>query len=184
MEIKRISDKIVALDSVISEKNKEIENMSSKIIEMEKKINESEEKESTLEKLEKKMEKKIKAFEKKFEEFEKKIDFFSNFVGESCVQIDDLVVELNDDIGNITFESEDNMLHKTFNNPLNPVGFKCEICEFAAKSERGLKTHKTRKHYNCDWCDFICDNESDVKKHKFDKHTMEYGAELLQDCYL
>ena len=116
--------------------------------------------------------------------FEKKLDYFSNFVGDACGQIDDLVVELNDDIGNITFESEDNMLLKTFNNPSNPVGFKCDNCDFAAKSERGLKTHKTRKHSKCEWCEFICDDEKEMKKHKFDKHTMEYGAELLQDCYI
>ena len=76
------------------------------------------------------------------------------------------------------------MLLKTFNNPSNPVGFKCDNCEFAAKSERGLKTHMTRKHSKCDWCEFICDDEKEMKKHKFDKHTMEYGAELLQDCYI
>ena len=178
--MKVISDKIVALDISIGEKNKQIEEMSKKILNLEKKLAESEEKETTMEKLEEK----LKAFDKKFEEIEKKIDYFSNFVGDACVQFDDLVVELNDDIGNITFESEDNMLLKTFNNPVNPVGFKCDICEFAAKSERGLKTHKTRKHFNCDWCDYICDDEKEIKKHKFDKHTMEYGAELLQDCYL
>ena len=60
---------------------------------MEKKLNESEEKESTLEKLEKKIEEKMKAFQKKFEEIENKKDFFSNFVGESCLQMDDLVVD-------------------------------------------------------------------------------------------
>ena len=74
-------------------------------------------------------------------------------------KFDDLVVELNDDIGNITYESEDNMLLKTFNNTLNPVDFKGNLCDFAAKLERGLKTHNTRKHDNCDWCDFIFDDE-------------------------
>ena len=83
-----------------------------------------------------------------------------------------MVVELNDDIENITCESDENMLLRTFSTPINPVGFKCEICDFAAKSERGLKTHKTRKHCNCDWCEYICDDESDMKKHKFDKHTI------------
>ena len=76
------------------------------------------------------------------------------------------------------------MLLKTFNSPLNPVGFKCNLCEFAAKSERGLKTHKTREHNKCDLCDYISDDENEIKKHKFNKHTMQYGKELLQDCYL
>ena len=68
LEIKGISEKIVALDSVISEKNKEIENMSSKIDGTEKKLFESEEKKSTLEKLEEK----IKAFEKSFKKLRRK----------------------------------------------------------------------------------------------------------------
>ena len=80
--------------------------MSIKISNLETKLSESEEKEITMGKLKEKLD----AFEKKFEEIEKKLDYFSNFVGDACVQIDDLVVELNDDIGNITFESEDNML--------------------------------------------------------------------------
>jgi len=58
-----------------------------------------------------------------------------------------LVVELNDDIGNITIENDDeNDLTRTFENPFR---WKCNICEFVAKSERGLKSHKTRKHENC-----------------------------------
>ena len=90
-----------------------------------------------------------------------------------------MVVELNDDIGNITCESEENVLERTFHNP----NLKCTVCEFAAKSERGLKTHRTRKHENCKWCDFICEGEEEMKTHKFDQHV-EYRAELLQDCYL
>ena len=96
--------------------------------------------------------------------------------------VDDLVVEFNDELGNKTAESEDNLMENTFSNP--SLGFNCEFCDFIAKTERGLKTHKTRKHCSCDWCDYICKNESDMKKHKFDKHTLEYGTELLKDCYL
>ena len=80
------------------------------------------------------------------------------------------------DIGNITLESEDNTLLKTFDNPFK---FKCDICEFIAKSERGLKSHRTRKHENCEWCEYICDSESDMKKHKMDEHTLKYSRELL-----
>ena len=71
------------------------------------------------------------------------------------------------------------VLERTFHNP----NLKCNVCEFAAKSERGLKTHRTRKHDNCNWCDYICDDEEEMKKHKFDQHV-EYSAELLRNCYL
>ena len=92
-------------------------------------------------------------------------------MGEAAGSIDDLVVELNDDMGNITIESEENALLRTFDNPFQ---FKCNFCDFQAKSERGLKSHKTRKHENCDWCEFICDSNSEMKKHKMDKHTIAY----------
>ena len=54
------------------------------------------------------------------------------------------------------------------------------VCDFQVKSERGLKSHKTRKHENCDWCEFICDSNSEMKKHKMDKHTIAYSKEVLQ----
>ena len=72
----------------------------------------------------------------------------------TCDNVDDLAVKLNDELGNITIGSEDNLLESTFNNPSS--GLKCELSDFTAKSERGLKTHKTRKHNTCDWCDFSC----------------------------
>ena len=34
-----------------------------------------------------------------------------------CETVDDLAVEMNAEIGNITAESEDNILEKTLNNP-------------------------------------------------------------------
>ena len=81
-------------------------------------------------------------------------------MGAAAGSLDDLVVELNDDIGNITIESEENGLLRTIDNPFQ---FKCNVCDFRAKSERGLKSHQTRKHENCDWCGFICNSE--IKKH-------------------
>ena len=98
-------------------------------------------------------------------------------MGEACTLIDDMVVEVNDDIGNITIKGEENQLLRTFDNPFK---FQCYICEFIVKSDRGLKSHKTRKHENCDWCKFICKEESEMKKHKMDQHTIEYSKEVLQ----
>ena len=46
--------------------------------------------------------------------------------------------------------------------------------EFAAKSERALKTQETRKHCRCNLCDYICDEEKELKKQRFDEHTLEY----------
>ena len=67
----------------------------------------------------------------------------------------------------------------------NPHFFyiKCDLCDLSAKSERGLKTHKTRKHINCDWCDLINNYKSEMKKHKMDKHSLQYSVEFLQNAF-
>ena len=57
-------------------------------------------------------------------------------MGEACTLIDDIVVEVDDDIGNITIKGEENQLLRSFDNPFK---FQCYICEFIAKSDRGLK---------------------------------------------
>ena len=110
------------------------------------------------------------------------MEFYGDIFKDFAVDIDDLAVELNDDIGNLTVENVDVPLDQTFKNPF--LALKCDICDFSAKSERGLKTHKTRKHINCNWCDLICKDESELKKHKMDKHSLEYSVELLQNYYI
>ena len=169
-----ISEKIAGLESEIINKNQQIEEMSSKIHNLERKLDTHTNEKVLLEKLEEK----LKYFEEKFELVDKTTEPFSNFVRTSCSSIDDLVVELNDDIGNITIENDDeNDLTRTFENPFR---WKCNICEFVAKSERGLKSHKTRKHENCNWCDFICEERSEMEKHKMGKHTIQYSKEVLE----
>ena len=79
-------------------------------------------------------------------------------------------------------KQEENPLQQTFKNLF--LGIRCNFCDFSVKSERGLKTHKSRKHCNCNWCDFTCKDESELKEHKLDKHSMEYSVEILQSCYL
>ena len=72
----------------------------------------------------------------------KTMEVFGETFKDSAVENDDLAVELNDDIGNLTVP-----LDQIFKNPF--LAFKCDIWDFSAKSERGLKTHKTRKHIIC-----------------------------------
>ena len=164
-EIKDISERLLALEQVINDKNKEIDEMSVKIETLEKKISENN------------IDERLEAFEKQLlGKMEEALKSFQHYMGETCNSIDDMVVELNDDIGNITMESEDNNLLRTFDNPFK---FKCDICEFIGKSERGLKSHRTRKHENCEWCEYICDSESDLKKHKMDQHYLKYSKEVL-----
>ena len=92
-----------------------------------------------------------------------------------------MVVELNDDIGNITIENEnENQLTGTFDKPFR---WKCDFCEFIAKSERGLKTLITRKYEICDWCDFVCVDKREMETHKMEKHTLKYGK-VVPECYI
>ena len=170
-EIKILSDKILALENVISCQNLQIEEMNTKIQNIETKLTQKDEN-SLFEKIEEK----LKHIEKKFELVDETNETFSNFVVNTCSNIDDLVVELNDDIGNITIENE-NQLTRTFDNPFR---WKCDFCEFIAKSERGLKTHITRKHEICDWCEFVCADKSEMKTHKMEKHRLQYSKEVLE----
>ena len=149
-ELMNISERLLAFEQVINEKNKEINEMSVKIETLEKNLSENN------------IDEKLEAFEKQLlGKMEEALKSFQHYMGEACSSIDDMVVELNDDIGNMTLESEDNTLLKTFDNPFK---FKCDICEFIAKSERGLKSHRTRKHENCEWCEYIWESETDMKK--------------------
>ena len=50
-----------------------------------------------------------------------------------------------------------------FSTNLDKINEKCENSSFVAKTERGLKTHKTRKHFGI--------GKSFEKKHVFDEHT-------------
>ena len=137
---------------------------------------------SNIDEIQEKIEAHEKKFEKLFEALDKGFDVLKEKVETFEENIDDFAIELNDDIGNLTVESEEHSLQQTFKNPFLEI--KCNFCDFSAKSERGLKTHITRKHCNCNWCDFICIDESELKKHKLDKHSMEYSIEILQSCYL
>ena len=187
-DIKDLNDKIRALEEIIMIKEKTINEITANVFEIERKQSETsrgtnmeafdERVEAFEKKLIEKIDDKLEAFRNTlFENIQESIDVYSKYMHEACTSIDDMVVELNDDIGNLTIESEDSPLLKTFDNPFK---FKCNICEFTAKSDRGLKTHKSRKHENCDWCEFICAEESEMKKHKMDKHTIAYSKEVLK----
>ena len=51
--------------------------------------------------------------------------------------------------------------------------YKCEICDFETKKERGLNIHKRRKHgqkLTCDLCDETFETKRDLKMHR-SKHS-------------
>ena len=181
-EERTFSENYKFIENEIKEKSRMIDELSTKICSLETKISDLENKIGTLSTIEEK----IKEFDERFvkicEGLDKTMEFFGDRFKDFAVDIDDLAVELNDDIGNLTVENVDVPLDQTFKNPF--LAFKCDICDFSAKSERGLKTHKTRKHINCNWCDLICKDESELKKHKMDKHSLEYSVELLQNYYI
>ena len=175
--IKDIKDKIDLLENAVKEKNRQIEEMSCEITKLETKITEKEANNIVQpESIEK-----IELFQnnvvERFEALEKLMKYFAEQLDKLSEHVNDLAIEFSDDIGNLSTE-KDKSLEQTFKNPF--LVLKCDICDFVAKSERGLKTHKTRKHYNCNWCDFVCEEESDIKKHKMDEHTLEYSAEILR----
>ena len=174
-EEKDLREKLVFLENEIKAKDKKIEELATKISDLETKL-------SVIDSIKEKIEDHDKKFEKLLKAIDKTLEFFQDKFNVLNEDIDDLAVDLNDDIGNLTLDHEENSLEQTFKNPF--LGFKCDFCEFVAKSERGLQTHKTRKHLNCEWCEFICIDDSEMKKHKMDKHTLQYSVELLQNCYL
>ena len=57
------------------------------------------------------------------------------------------------------------------------------MCDFESKSERGLKTNRTRKQEPCDWCEFICKEKNELKEHKMNEHTSEYSAGVFRGYF-
>ena len=45
------------------------------------------------------------------------------------------------------------------------VEFKCEKCDFSAKSDAALKTHIRSKHFTCWTCNFICNTKDERTNH-------------------
>ena len=178
-KFKEINDKISVMENEINQKNGQIEELVSKISSLESEIHEIDTIKEKINDIQVKLEVFEKKFENIFEAIDKGFDFLKEKVDIFEENIDDLAIELNDDIGNLTVECEDNSLEQTFKNPFLQ-GSKCDLCDFTAKSERGLKTHKARKHWPCKWCELICRDESDLKKHKMDEHTLKYSAEVLR----
>ena len=73
----------------------------------------SSERESKLENMEILMEQ----FKKKLELYKTNMVTFAKHMQGVCEHVEELAVELNDELGNITAESEDNLMENTFNNP-------------------------------------------------------------------
>ena len=116
------------LEDIIEETDKQIADLSGRLKELENKINDAQkqtvdpipcEKDCIIDNLEKAQ----KEFEKKLELYEKNMITFAKHMQGVCEHLDDLGVEFNDTLENITAESEDNLMEKTFKNP--SLGFNC-----------------------------------------------------------
>ena len=82
-EVKDLSEKVLALENDIQNKNKKIEDLTEKIAVIENKLSE------------KYIDEKLNEFEKHpVEKFEKILESYSNYMREACTSIDDIVVEL------------------------------------------------------------------------------------------
>ena len=181
--IEDIKEKMRFLQNAVDEKNNQIEELSSEISRLKIKLSEIEDKNISVLEVSEKLDTFEEKVEKQFKIMEKMVEYIAKDLNVFGEHVNDLAVELHDDIGNLTearvdTSALDTSLDQTFKNPFLVV--KCDLCTFEAKSERGLKTHKTRKHESCEWCDFVCKEEDDLKKHKLDEHMLKYSAELLR----
>ena len=105
--IDEVTDNLLRIERKFCETSKErnVETFEDKVDAFEKKLFE-------------KIDDKIETFKTKlFEDIKESVNMYSKYMKEACTSIDDMIVELNDDIGNITIESEDNPLLETFENP-------------------------------------------------------------------
>ena len=68
--------------------------------------------------------------------------------------------------------------------------FQCSECEFASKSQNGVKTHKARMHtkteklknpIDCELCDASLENEKDMKEH-LNYHKYKKTTFNCKDC--
>ena len=127
------------MENTVIEKQKQIEKLASEISRLETKVSEKVDSNISvleirerIDNFEEKAENGFKAMEKMLKLFAKDMDVFSD-------HINDFAVEVNDDIGNLTEAWGNTSMDLTFKNPFLMV--KCDLCEFIAKSEKGLKTH-------------------------------------------
>ena len=91
---------MIALENIIEEKDRQIAELFRRILKFVGKIDI--------------LEKALTEFEKKLEQYEKNMITFANHMKGVCDHLDDLAVEFNDTMGNITVESEDNLMEKNF----------------------------------------------------------------------
>ena len=73
---------------------------------------------------------------------EKPVTGYDTFDGRKTFQKE--IIKFYDDILVNEEHEEICLLDATFSNP--SAGFKCEMCDFMAKSEGGLKIHNKKKH--------------------------------------
>jgi hypothetical protein len=90
---------------------------------------------------------------------------------EKVVDLEEAAIVKLNDTSNV--EEPKNMLENTFVNPSS--GRKCNFCDFVAKDEIALNTHKGKSHeemqHKCDSCDLVAKKESELNTHIERHHT-------------
>ena len=136
------------------------------------------------------------------EEIMEKLDNLTKLISEKVALIDNLAEKirileekvLGNDENN---DDDDTELNNTFVNPSFIIN--CEMCDFVAKTNGGLHTHKRAKHkemldqpesiisetnsetnFQYDLCDFLTENENNLKDHKQLKHATEIEKETVE----
>ena len=190
-----LNNKIEDLEINIQKKDKDIEGFSHRIESLEMKMIEQQHKsdkmfENLLKISEKERENlkiKIDTMERQFEEtlklnFKNMNEKIEKLVSKQKEVVKETTKQVNEKV-------EEDSLVTSFNNPVQ--GIKCDQCDFVAKTNSSLKTHKTKKHTvvcpvnfseNCPFCEQTFDNKREFKHHVILNHSSTYLGNDKHKC--
>ena len=173
VELRKENEKIVKIIQSIDDR---LEDLEAKIVVSEDLI-------SKLCKVEEKLVK-ISQIEKAIFEKDCRIDALTKKVEEIQDEKDANIIKLEERI--LKTES---ILNKHFNKK-SKTKINCNVCDFEASSQQGLKVHMKRKHTltgteqyprKCDVCELILDNQKDLKTH-MKTHSYKRADYQCIDC--
>ena len=187
-------------DNSISENSEKIKDIENKLKEIDKKDKKNKPTVTLGENVEKKLEAFEKDFDKKIERLENQIKKFSNIIDEQNSKVSNLEKLLEDKERSIASlakrveEIENKPIEQKIeeiNDKKQEVKFQCPDCGFKTDSEKGLKTHVTRKHKTatkfpreCDLCEMelesIVKMKIHMRTHSF--RRIEYKCEECDFC--